>query len=192
VTARGKLAAWVDGEPAGVAEVGHPSAGVTVYRVDVPKPARGAAAVALRIEYERGHGGGAALTEPVAQECGPGTITAGDWSAIDGLRSYSGGAWYRKSFSLTPEEAGERVVLDLGRLVASAEVRVNGKPAGVTVAPPFVVDLSGLVEPGVNRIEVRVRNTLANHYAAIPTRYRGALTSGLLGPVEVRVSEAKR
>ena len=192
VTARGKLSAWVDGKAASVAEVAHQGDGVTVHRVDVPEPARGPATVALRIEYERGHAGGAAIPEPIAEECGPGAMAAGDWSEIDGLRSYSGGAWYRKAFKLTPEEAGKRVELDLGRVVASAEVRVNGKPAGVVVAPPFVVDLSGLVEPGENRLEVRVRNTLANHYTTIPTRYRGALTSGLLGPVGVVVSEAKR
>ena len=39
------------------------------------------------------------------------------------------------------------------------------------------------VKPGENRIEVLVFNTLANHYVTIPTRYRGDLTSGLLGPV---------
>jgi hypothetical protein len=34
---------------------------------------------------------------------------------------------------------------------------------------------------------VLVYNTLANHYVTIPTRYRGDVTSGLLGPVTLEV-----
>jgi hypothetical protein len=47
------------------------------------------------------------------------------------------------------------------------------------------------VKPGENRIEVLVFNTLANHYLTIPTRYRGELTSGLLGPVTLEVTASK-
>jgi gluconolactonase len=52
------------------------------------------------------------------------------------------------------------------------------------------VDISKQVKPGENRIEVLVFNTLANHYLTIPTRYRGEPTSGLLGPVTLRVAVA--
>jgi hypothetical protein len=68
-------------------------------------------------------------------------------------------------------------------VVATAEVRVNGQVAGIRVAPPWRVDISKQVKAGENRIEVLVFNTLANHYLTIPTRYRGELTSGLLGPM---------
>ena len=34
-------------------------------------------------------------------------------------------------------------------------------------------------------------NTLANHYLTIPTRYRGELTSGLLGPVMLQVTASE-
>lgn len=73
-------------------------------------------------------------------------------------------------------------------MVATAEVHVNGRSAGIRVAPPWRVDISKYVKPGDNRIEVLVYNTLANHYFTIPTRYRGELTSGLLGPVTLRVA----
>ena len=144
----------------------------------------GAVRVALRIEQPRGSYGGAALPEPIALHCAQGTITLGDWSQIDGLRSYSGGAWYRKTVILP---AAEQVVLNLGNVVASAEVRVNGKPAGTRVAPPWTVDISNLVKPGENRLEVLVYNTLANHYTTIPTQYRGSTLSGLLGPVQLEM-----
>ncbi|HOC73451.1 MAG TPA: hypothetical protein PKL54_11575, partial [Candidatus Hydrogenedentes bacterium] len=55
------------------------------------------------------------------------------------------------------------------------------------VTPPWRVDVSGLVTPGENRVEVLVCNTLANHYGTIPTHYRGDPVSGLLGPVTLRV-----
>jgi hypothetical protein len=38
---------------------------------------------------------------------------------------------------------------------------------------------------------VLVFNTLANHYVTIPTRYRGELTSGLLGPVTINTVKGK-
>ena len=68
---------------------------------------------------------------------------------------------------------------------------MNGQPAGILVAPPWRVDISQQVKPGENRIEVLVFNTLANHYLTIPTRYRGELTSGLLGPVTLEVTASK-
>jgi hypothetical protein len=41
------------------------------------------------------------------------------------------------------------------------------------------------VKAGENRIAILVCNTLANHYATVPTHYRGNPTSGLLGPVTI-------
>jgi hypothetical protein len=136
----------------------------------------------LRIEQERGCYAGAALPEYIKLDCGRGQITLGDWSKNDGLLSYSGGAWYRKTVTIP---AAKQVTLNLGEVVASAEVRVNGRPAGIKVSPPWTLDISKLVKPGENRIEVLVCNTLANHYTTIPTRYRGQTVSGLLGPVQV-------
>jgi hypothetical protein len=73
-------------------------------------------------------------------------------------------------------------------VVASAEVHVNGKLAGVKLAPPWTVNISNFVKPGDNRIEVLVYNTLANHYQTIPTRYRGSPVSGLIGPVALELN----
>ena len=78
----------------------------------------------------------------------------------------------------------QAVMLDLGDVVASAEVRVNGQFAGIKVSPPWTLDITKFVKPGANRIEVLVCNTLANHYTTVPTQYRGPTVSGLLGPVQ--------
>jgi beta-galactosidase/beta-glucuronidase len=114
----------------------------------------------------------------------------GDWSQRGALAEYSGGVWYRKSVVLSDEQTQGRVTLDLGAVAASAEVIVNGKPAGIRVTPPWRVDVSGLVTPGENRVEVLVCNTLANHYGTIPTHYRGDPVSGLLGPVTLSTERA--
>jgi hypothetical protein len=179
IRARGKVRVWADGKELGVAPGG---------KFVVPQPSSASVKVALRIEQERGSYAGAALAEPILLDCGPGRIALGDWSQIDGLASYSGGAWYRKTIRIP---AAKGVVLDLGNVVSTAEVRVNGRPAGTKVAPPWTVDISELVKSGENQIEVLVYNTLANHYSTIPTRYRGQPTSGLLGPVVLRIAQTQ-
>jgi hypothetical protein len=48
-------------------------------------------------------------------------------------------------------------------------------------------DIKPHVEPGANRIEVMVCNTLANHYTTVPTSYRGSTVSGQLGSVRLEL-----
>jgi hypothetical protein len=184
LTARGKVQAWADGKECRVSR----GEGREPLRVELPTPAEGCVVVALRIEQERGCYGGAALPEFIQLDCGPGKFAAGDWSKNDGLASYSGGAWYRKSVTHTAEQLKGAVTLDLGAVAASAEVRINGQPAGIKVAPPWTLDVTKLLKPGENKIEILVCNTLANHYLTVPTRYRGSPVSGLLGPVVLKFS----
>ncbi|MHB9081567.1 MAG: glycosyl hydrolase [Pirellulaceae bacterium] len=174
MTARGQARAWADGQELVRADRN---------RFVVTNPSAASVTVAVRIEQERGFTGGAALPEPIALDCGPGVMALGDWSLIDGLASYSGGAWYRKTVTLNPEQITSSVILDLGNVVASAEVHINGQLAGVRVAPPWTMDVSKFIGSSENRLEILVFNTLANHYLTIPTRYRGSAVSGLLGPV---------
>ena len=74
----------------------------------------------------------------------------------------------------------------------AAEVFVNGKSAGVSVASPYKFDLSGLVLSGENEIEIRVANTLAPHYS-IPLKamHLGPVKSGLVGPIQLKIGEDK-
>lgn len=182
VNAKGSVEAWADGQPLRAA-----GGGRFETRAPLPRPA----AVALRVTAETGVSGGAVLPDPIRLECAAGLTALGDWSKCGALECYSGGAWYRKTVTLTPEQTQGAVALDLGKVVATAEVRVNRQLAGIRVAPPWRLDVSKLVQPGRNRIEVLVFNTLANHYLTIPTRYRGDPTSGLLGPVTLQATEHK-
>jgi hypothetical protein len=82
----------------------------------------------------------------------------------EGIRHFSGTAAYKKEFSL-PEsavDADRRLTLDLGRVEVIAEVLVNGQNLGILWKPPFTVDISEAVKPGINQLEVRVTNLWAN------------------------------
>ncbi len=177
VQARGSVTAWMDGQPMLAKGDG---------RFVPGRPCPHAAVIALRIKSETGCSGGAAVPEPVTvQTDGRGEMPLGDWSQMGILNNYSGGVRYRRNLTLTADEAKGAVMLDLGQVAGTAEVHINGAPAGVRVAPPWKVDVTGLLKPGENKIEVLVYNTLANHYQTIPSRYRGEPVSGLIGPVRL-------
>jgi beta-galactosidase/beta-glucuronidase len=112
-------------------------------------------------------------------------MNLGDWSKVGVLHNYSGGVKYSKTITLTAEQARQVTTLDLGQVIATAEVSINGKHVGVRVAPPWQFDLSDRLKAGENTIEVTVFNTLSNHYQTIHNLYRGEPTSGLLGPVQL-------
>jgi hypothetical protein len=162
--------------------------GAAEYTVDLEKPIPGAVEVVIRIQQKRGYYGGAAIPGPVRLECEKGVAETGDWSRNDALYAYSGGVWYRRSVRLSADEAKHAVELDLGSVVSTAEVRVNGTSVGLRVSPPWVYDISRSVREGDNSIEVLVYNTAANHYTSIPTRYRGSIASGILGPVTLTIT----
>jgi hypothetical protein len=124
-------------------------------------------------------------------DCTTGIAQTGNWSEGSVLECYSGGAWYRKSIMLSEKQANSRVIINLGKeVVATAEVKVNGKSAGILVAAPWKLDISEFVKKGDNKIEILVYNTLTNHFKTIPTHYNRNTTqkSGLLGPVQLEFS----
>lgn len=80
------------------------------------------------------------------------------------VRYFSGTATYSKTVTLPKSffENSSRCMLDLGEMNDIAEVRVNGKSAGVVWYPPFKADISHLIRPGENLIEIAVTNNWAN------------------------------
>jgi len=70
---------------------------------------------------------------------------------------------YKVSFELS--EGKDGWMLDLGDVRESAVVRVNGKDAGTLFCAPFKVEIGSLLEPGINEIEIEVRNLPANRIA---------------------------
>ena len=80
---------------------------------------------------------------------------------------------------------GKRLLLDLGRVEAMAEVVLNGKNLGVFWKPPFVIDITGTARSGMNSLEVRVTGTWRNRLigdAKYPNGFPGAAATGVGRP----------
>lgn len=81
-----------------------------------------------------------------------------------GIKYFSGTATYVKQLTVPPAFRGDgkRLLLDLGEVREIAQVRVNGQDLGVLWKLPFRVDVTDIVKPGANRVEVRVTNLWPN------------------------------
>jgi hypothetical protein len=131
------------------------------------------------------------------------------WTANpdNGVKYFSGTAAYTKSVEAPRAwfQPGGRILLDFGSVKDIAEVTLNGKPLGILWKPPYQVDVTGVMRPGVNQLVVRVTNQWTNRQIGdrlsppekrvlapvggmIGVPGRGLHTppeSGLLGPVSV-------
>jgi len=163
---------------------------LTVWKIVLPDMLLNSCKVALRIKQLPGYQGGAAIPEPIVFETGKGKIKLGDLAENESLKTYSGGMWYRKNIEISTEQAKTgSISIDLGKVVASAEVFVNGVSVGRRLISPWKFDLTGKIKPGDNKIEVLVYNTLGNHFLNTPSTYVGKITSGLIGPVIISFSK---
>lgn len=141
--------------------------------------------IRLTTSPDRGCIGPAFFRSPVAITCEGGKMSIGNWTDAGALKFYSGGIRYTKYIDWDTTTANSQTVLDMGRVNATCQVSVNGEDAGVLIHPPYRADISGMLRPGRNRIDVLVYSTLSNHYQTIPSAYRGTPVSGLLGPVRI-------
>ena len=120
-----------------------------------------------------------------------------------GIKYYSGKGTYRKNFDLPANlrNSRQRLQLSLGVVKNVAEVRLNGRDLGVLWAKPFSVDITDVVKPVGNQLEIDVINLWWNRLtrdAALPANQRltrtnrgwdpnaKLLESGLLGPVSLQ------
>lgn len=130
-----------------------------------------------------------------------------DRNAVSGIRYFSGVATYTADLDgVRRGEAGQRHVLDLGRVGDVAEVRVNGVAVGTAWHAPYRLDVTAALKPGRNRLEVRVANLWVNRligdaqpgatkvaWTAMPA-YRSDAPlrpSGLIGPVTLTAEAAR-
>jgi len=96
------------------------------------------------------------LHAPVTAELVPWKYTLCDWR-LHGLKWYSGFASYKNRFVLAKKEG--RYILDLGQLCHQVEVWINGKKAGERVWAPYRLDITELLNNGINEIAVIVSNS---------------------------------
>jgi hypothetical protein len=124
------------------------------------------------------------------------------------IKFYSGTATYTRTFDFDQskiQDPKSKIFLDLGDLRELAEVRLNGKSLGIVWAPPFRVEITGIVKPTGNMLQVEVVNFWPNRIigdASLPPEKRFTKTnirkltketplmpSGLFGPVTLQVAE---
>ena len=117
-----------------------------------------------------------------------------------GVKYFSGTATYDKTVSIPDRwlHAGSKIQLDLGEVKCLAEILINGRSLGILWNSPFRSDITAALQPGLNRIEIRVTNLWPNRLigdqqpGAQPIAFASfdpfkadspLLPSGLLGPV---------
>ena len=185
-SAFGETKVWVNGTLCNLSVKEKRPDGLTRYEAVVTNPSKRISTVAISIKEPWGNAGGAAIDGPIKQTCGDGLISAGDWTQIEGLSTYSGGAWYRKNIHLEKNN-GDKVYLNLGQMVSTAEVWINKQKAGLKLTPPWRFDITEYIREGDNQIEILLYNTAANYYLSVPTMYRGSTKAGLLGTASIEI-----
>lgn len=184
VSTAGNAKAWVNGEKAKVKHYG------SVYEIDLPKSTTvDCRVIAIELSgLDHKHQGAAAFSSPIKEICGYSPTSLQDWGMIPGMEYYSGGMQYRCSFKIDKIDPDMDYRISLGDVVSSAEVKINGKDAGIRLSAPWEFKLSPYIIPGTNHIDITVYNTAHNHYLSIPTQYNSKQKSGLLGPVKITAS----
>ncbi len=84
---------------------------------------------------------------------------------------------------LTVHDPSGIQVLDLGTVGETAALWVNGVLIGRRICPPYRFQLTGILRPGDNTVEIEVANTLVQQMKDRLSRYMQIGPSGLLGPV---------
>jgi hypothetical protein len=130
------------------------------------------------------------------------------WQAM-GMPQFWGAATYTTTFTsdFAPRTP---LTLDLGEVLYSAHVWVNGYDLGARGWRPFTWDVTNKIQPGNNQIVVEVRNTPANELSGDPVRLaqvqalgwlQGSyystyspfdvqmVPSGLIGPVQIEAQQ---
>lgn len=124
-------------------------------------------------------------------------------SSDAGIKYFSGTGTYTQTVMADASwfKANTRLWLDLGKVMNIADVRVNGQPLGIVWKAPFRVDVSDVLKPGTNQLEIKVTNLWVNRLIGdqqpnAQTKYTFTtqafykadsplLPSGLLGPVQL-------
>lgn len=74
-------------------------------------------------------------------------------------KEFSGTAVYTAEFDAN---AGEDIVIDLGHVYGSCELRLNGQGIGACIMSPYIADVNGSIVKEKNILEISVSNTGAN------------------------------
>jgi len=122
-----------------------------------------------------------------------------DWREIDTLRYSSSPGIYSNEFSLDLSEVGSKSVeLELGKVAAAAEVKINGHGPIVLLVPPFRADITKYLRDGKNYATIKIVPPLRNRfigkarkgdklYKQFKNKEETLLPAGLIGPVRLLI-----
>lgn len=77
------------------------------------------------------------------------------------IKYFSGTAHYETKIKL-PELPDGKLYLDLGKVAVMAKVKVNDKEVGGVWTAPYRVEITDVLQKGINKIEVEIVNTWIN------------------------------
>jgi hypothetical protein len=139
----------------------------------------------------------------------PAMDTLIDWSRSgnDSIKHYSGTAHYTTELMLDEVPEDKDLFVNLGQVHVMAEVTVNGQPAGGVWMAPYVLNVTDMMRPGKNILEIEVvnlwRNYLVREHGMPQDQRKTWLTvsdiradealqpSGLIGPVILETIDRK-
>jgi hypothetical protein len=79
------------------------------------------------------------------------------------IRYFAGTSTYRTSINIPAfDKTGTKLLLNLGSVHDIVSVTINGTDLGVVWYPPYQIDISKVVKPGSNKVEIAVTNNWAN------------------------------
>jgi len=108
-----------------------------------------------------------------------------DVAGPDRLPDFAGRVRYAFRLDADAALAAGPAALDLGRVGETARLRVNGRDAGLRVAPPYRFRLDGLLRPGENELLVETAGTLARRLRDGLSAHLLLPPTGLLGPLSL-------
>ena len=119
-----------------------------------------------------------------------------DWRKIKILRYCSGPGIYKTSIKIAEEyfNPNIRLILELGKVMDVAKVKINGKEIATLLIPSYSIDITQCIKEGINEIEVSVVGTLQNRMIGYGKTIGGAwkkyakrvlMPVGLIGPVKI-------
>jgi len=108
-----------------------------------------------RVQFDTAYGG---PPEPVVFD------SLKSWTAFADtkIKYYSGTALYTRSFGWITPAVKKDIWLSIEEVANIATVKINGRDCGTVWTPPYRLNISNAVKPGINTIEIEVANTWAN------------------------------
>lgn len=81
-----------------------------------------------------------------------------------GVKYFSGTATYTKSINASKNwfQDDVKLVLDLGQVMDIAEVTINDKKLKISWKSPYSFDITNILKPGVNQLNIRITNQWTN------------------------------